>query len=577
MKKVTFRKTLSFFLSLAVIFTAVSVALVSFADGADKTSFAVASDLHYCPPREELEGKVNDDIYWYANRRAAMEDESSFIIDEFLRQCAENDDCQFVLISGDLTDSGRNFADDHRAVAAKLAKFEQETGKQVYVIDGNHDIGENCETTLSIFKEIYADFGYNQAIETDESNCSYTADLDEKYRLIALDSCAPDKSTEDGMSIEKIKWVKEQADKAKEDGKEIILMMHHNLIDHMPLQRIINRNFIVRFHYTTAELFADWGIKFVFTGHEHCSDVSSYTSLLGNVIYDFATTSLSMYPLEYRLISITDEVLEYDTAAIESIDTEALTKAVKGYSDEQISLMNDGLNEYAKGFLKAGITYRLWLSLTMEKMGIEEGSIFYKPVKTLVDRLNELLEMPLCGENSLQSLAKEYNIEIPDSEYKNGWDLATELVAMHYEGEEAYDLESTEVLTLLRAVDLILLDDLSRFNDEILLSAANKILANFGISGIANELTKFFANKYGPVTAGEYLLLAIASPILYEFAFDSDGVNDNKGTLPSYGTVSVSSNISNLAAKLANFVQKVIEYAMLMLKYALRITSHIHM
>ena len=53
-------------------------------------------------------------------------------------------------------------------------------------------------------------------------------------------------------------------------------------------------------------------------------------------------------------------------------------------------------------------------------------------------------------------LAKKYNIDIPDSEYKNAWDLATELVAAHYSGGESFELDSTEVTILLRTVSLIL-------------------------------------------------------------------------------------------------------------------------
>ena len=45
--------------------------------------------IHYTNP--EL---LDDPIFWYANRRAAMENESGFIIDEFLNQCAENDDIE---------------------------------------------------------------------------------------------------------------------------------------------------------------------------------------------------------------------------------------------------------------------------------------------------------------------------------------------------------------------------------------------------------------------------------------------------------------------------------------------------
>ena len=99
------KKTVSVLLSFILLASSFSV--VSFASGGEKTGIAVASDLHYNQPREKLEGDIDDEVYFYANRRAAMEDESGFIIDEFLSQCAENDDVDYVLIPGDLADNGR--------------------------------------------------------------------------------------------------------------------------------------------------------------------------------------------------------------------------------------------------------------------------------------------------------------------------------------------------------------------------------------------------------------------------------------------------------------------------------------
>lgn len=567
------KKFISILLSAVLLVSVISAGFVAFAAD-EELKIAVASDLHFNIPREKLEspsqGTIDDEIYWYANRRAAMDDESGFIIDEFLNQCAEDDSIEYVLISGDLADNGRTIPEEHYTVAEKLAAFEEKSGKDVFIINGNHDFGtgEN-DTKAEDFMRIYADFGYDKAIETDEGTCSYTADLGEKYRLIALDSCDHSKSTEDGLTSDRVDWVKEQADKAKADGRYPILMMHHNLLDHMPLQRILSHDFIIRNHNTTADKFADWGIKFVLTGHEHCSDAAVHTSLKGNKIYDFATTALSMYPLQYRVITFTGDEINYEARTVDSIDTDALTEVVDGYSDEQISLMNAGLNDYAKGFLKKGVEFRLAVSLSMGKIGIEEGEAFYNLVYTAVTGLTDLLEMPLYGEGGVQELAKEYNIDIPDSGYANGWDLATELVSMHYAGEEAYSLDSTEVTMLLRMVDLILLDDLSGVNDEVFLGAANSILSYIGIDSVCGDLTKLGTKVFGPVTAGEYFLLAVASPILYEFAYDSDGVNDNNGTVEGYGADV--SNSSNIIANIRNFFEKLATYFNSFLTYFLRI------
>lgn len=556
------KKFISIILSAVIILSALSASAAALVTEETKElGFAVASDLHYNVPEAELEKTNDDEIFWYANRRAAMENESGLIIDEFLRQCAEDDSIEFVLIPGDLADNGRTVWQEHYDVAKKLADFEEATGKQVYVIPGNHDMGAaDIDFKEENFKEVYAAFGFSEALSSMEDNCSYTADLGDKYRLIALDSNDPSKSTEDGMSFKKIMWVLDEAKKAQEDGRYPILMMHHNLLDHLPMQRIISRNFIVRFHYTTATLFADAGIKLVFSGHEHCSDATSYTTPLGNKIYDFANTALTMYPLQYKVFYINDAEITYRTRTIEKIAAEMLKNTTAGYTDEQISLMNEGLNSYSKGFLKAGIQYRLELSLSMEKMGIAEDSIFYPLVSTAVGELINILRMPLYGENSVQELGKEYNIDIPDSDYKTGWDLATELVSWHYAGEEPFEVQSTEVKILLRTVSLILKDDLSTVNDEIFFAAANELIEMMGMNGnMSKEFTKLTSEIFGGVTAGQYFLVALVSPLLYQFAFDGDNVSDNNGTLQGYGIEMNGRNILNNLSDAANTLMLYIE------------------
>ncbi len=566
------KKIISVLLSIIMILSVVSVGISAAEKEAD-LSFAVASDLHYNAPREELENTITyEPMFWYANRRCAMEDESGYIIDEFLKQCAENKDCQFVLISGDLADNGRTRPEDHRAVAAKLEKFEKETGKPVYVINGNHDAAEDSNTPFALFKEIYHKFGYDEALTKRDSDCSYTADLSEKYRLIALDSNDPSKSTEDGMTRDKINWVHQQVEQCKADGKEPILMMHHNLLDHLPIQRIISRNFIVRNHFSTAERFADWGIKVVLTGHEHCNDAAGYTSLLGNKIYDFATTSLTMFPLAYRFFTFTDDEITYENKTIDTIDYDALVANTKGYTDEMINGMKEDLYEYSKAFLKAGIKYRLGRDMKLEAMDISEDAFYYDIVATAVNDFNELLDMPMYGENSVQKIADGYSIEIPDTDIKTGWDLVGELMAWHYEGEEPFDMTSTpEVTLLLRAAACIVRKDLADVSDVSLFKVANKLLNKNGMDTVGNQITLFLIEQFGSYTALEYLLAAIASPIAYNFAYDDDGVPDNNGTIEGYGTSTTMGNIKNIGKNATDITSKIVLYAKLILGYLVNI------
>lgn len=561
------KKIISLIISILFVFNTVLIS--GFAQDDESIKIAVASDLHYNIAREEIEGDIDDEIFFYANRRAAMEDESGYIIDEFLKQCAENDDVQYVFIAGDLADNGRRLKQEHLDVAKKLSDFEQSSGKPVYVINGNHDTGASEEDiTNDIFREIYYNFGFDEAIDTLEGTLSYTADIGDNYRLIAADSCNPSKSTEDGLTSDRVNWICDMAEKAIDEGRHPILMMHHNLLDHMPLQRILSHNFIVRNHLAVAEKFADAGIKVVITGHEHGSDVTDYTSLKGNKITDFSTTSLTMYPLAYRLMEFSDDIT-YSEVFVDSIDFEKLFDEVGGYTDAQKEFMTSDFREYSKQFFKAGIKYRLSLSLSREKLGIDEDAFYADLVFSAVEGLTDTLNLPLYGEGGLQEKAKEYNILIPDSNYSDGWDLATEIVSYHYAGNEPFTLDSTEVTLLFRIVDFVLLDDLSSVNDEYFLKSANGLLKYLGTETVCKDFTKTASGIFGPVTAGEYFLLAVASPLLYGLAYDRDGIDDNNGVVKGYGTQS--DNSKNILDNLLYKLNKIIENFRLFFGYVLKI------
>lgn len=551
------KKFISILLTISLVFSLCAVSASAAEEKAEVLSYAVASDLHFNFPDEKLEWFSEDPIYGYANRRAAMENESGLIIDEFLNQCAEDDNIQFVLISGDLADNGKGDYTEHTAVAEKLKDFEEKTGKSVYVIPGNHDVcnpSEDDDTDLARFMEIYADFGYDKALVRDLPYASYTADLGEKYRLIALDSNDPSKSTEDGMNEHKVQWVIEQAEQSYKDGRYPILMMHHNLLDHLPMQRLLSHDFIIRNHTLTAERWANAGIKLVFSGHEHCSDATTYVSTTGNTISDFATTSLTMYPLQYRYIEMSEDEIKYEAKTVDEIDTDALLEMIPDYSPDQIDAMNNDLNEYAKNFLKNGVEWRLERGFLDEQLGISPDDIYYGLVRDAIDALNDVLNMPLYGKASAQELGTKYGIEIPDSDYKDGWDVATELVAAHYAGSEDYPLSGRDVTLLMRLVSIILKTELVMVDNTILAQAANAIInSTLGRDKYLIVENYLFGLGYGPISPGEYFLLAIASPLLQSFAND-DNVDDNNGTIDGYGTDNRTENMK------LNFTMSVNEF-----------------
>ena len=572
---VEMKKIIALLIVLSLALTAFAMPVIAAWSIVD-TTFAVASDLHYELQEEELEWFSEDPIFGYANRRAAMENESRYIVDEFLNQCAENKKIEFVLIPGDISNEGRAVKQQHLEIVEKFRKFEQETGKQIYVIHGNHDAGKGekeGETSLSDFREIYYEFGFSEALSTMEGNLSYTADLNEKYRLIASDSCDINRSTGDGMTDDRVEWVIKEAQKAFADGKYPILMMHHNLLDHMPIQGLLSKDFIIRNHISTAEKFANAGIKVVFTGHEHCSDANTYTSSKGNQITDFATTALTMYPLQYRIVEMSDEVIDYDIATIEKIDAEKLLTDVKGYTPEHIAEMNKGLNAYAKKFLKNGVEWRLERGFQDEQLGIDKAAFYYDIVRKAVDALNDILNTPLYGEGGVQERAKANGIEIPDSDYIDGWDVATELVSAHYAGEEDYPLMERDVTILLRTMCLILDTELEMITEEELMTAANAITALYG-STPPDDLAKKLELDLGISHGAQSFLLAIATPLLDCFAND-DEVADNIGSIKGYARIGSADSFINVTQSMQVTMDKIYETLMMILTFVFRGVDYI--
>lgn len=499
-------------------------------------SFAVASDVHYEEPRESIAVEDGDGLYFHANRSCNMPDECPYIIEEFLRQCADDENCRFVLLTGDNCSDGRGKRQDHIAFAKFLSDFEESSGKPVYVIPGNHDIGGGTrpeDTGPAEFKEIYDEFGYEEALTDTDYDASYTADLPGNYRLIALDSVSLTESTEDGMTLRKVMWVCDQARQAKKDGREPILIMHHALLGHMPLHRLISRNFIVRFHNTTANLFASAGIKLVFTGHEHGADAAVHTTPGGKRVYDLATGSLSMYPLTYRYVTLTDGEISYETRSVDKIDAGRLTSEIGGYTGEQKEQIENDLEAYAKGMFAAGFKKRIGRSLSVEDTGLKPGGALYALADAALSGISGILDMPLYGKNSASELAAGYGIILPESGYATGWDLLCDLMSMHYAGGEDLELDGPEVTLFLRLVSLVLKTDLSAVTDAAFELAFSGLSDNTGALP-ASDLIKLGAKIFGPVSPGEKFLLALVSPVIYGFISDG-GIPDNCGTLPGYG------------------------------------------
>lgn len=532
------KKVISIVLAITLILGS-SFTIGVFAQEDEKTTgFAVASDIHYVTPMKTATSTPADEGIktTFNSESDSLYNQSGFIIDEFLAQCAENPECQFVFITGDLATHGRDFASEHEAVAAKFRKFEAETGKQVYVINGNHDNALNGVNGHEEFVSIYHEFGYDEALSTDEGTCSYSVNLNDEYTLVALDTCDERYRVVPNNDLSRMNWAVTQIKKAKAEGRKAIMIMHHNLLEHNPYQKINEKNYVVNTPYSFAGLLADLGVKLVFSGHTHRTNATSYTSFAGNTIYDFSMPSLGNFPAEYKFFNLTDEEINYETKKIEHIDANSLAEICKGYSDEDIALMKNDFQQYTWNKSLADYSQSLSDGISPELLGIEESGALYGKLKLVTDGIKERFNTPIYGENGIQSQAEEYGLEIPQSDYSTLGEALTTAVLKCKIGEKIYSQESDEFNLLIKLLAFSIRKSAAEAADADILADANALLQKIGYSGtVADNLLKDFSEKYGFATAEEKEALSVAFALFGGYCSETDGVENRNGTIPGYG------------------------------------------
>lgn len=546
------KKSLSIILSLTLVLCSCLVLTASAKNDSDEFGFAVASDTHYVHPVKQA-GTTLADEGWVTTFKSGSEsltNQSGFIIDEFLKECAENPKCQFVLITGDLATHGRDYVSEHEAVAAKFRKFEKETGKQVYVINGNHDNAKDMPVDHKKFTEIYHEFGYDEALSTDEGTCSYSANLNDEYTLVALDTCDERYRVVPNNDITRMDWAVKQIKAAKKQGKKVIMIMHHNLLEHNPFQKLNEKNYVVNTPYSFAGLLADLGVKLVFSGHTHCNNVKSYTSFLGNTIYDFSMSSLGNFPAEYKYFNVTDSKISYETKKINHIDADTLAEVCKGFSNEALEMMKNNLQAYTWSMSYREYSEDLRENISPETLGVEESSALYAKLKPVTDTIKEMSDTPIYGKGGIQEQAAAYGLEIPDSEYKTLNDAMTLAMLRCKIGDKRYNLNSNDFTVLIRLLAFTVRKSIAATADSDILSGANEMLGKLGYKGsVADNMLRDFSEKYGFATPEEKEALAIAYGLWGGYFSDVDGVENRDGAIPGYAVKEANENQFIVMAK----------------------------
>lgn len=339
------------------------------------TRFVVISDLHFYDTRLGIEGKAFQE--YLNNDRKLLVLSEEIIATAMEKIAAETAD--FVLVAGDLTKDGEKIC--HTGVARHLQTLV-DSGKQVFVVPGNHDIsnpesvrfiGDTTEPVPSIspaqFKEIYQDFGYGAALAQDPSSLSYVVEPVPGLRILALDSNRYKENKSKGHPIvsgafsqETLAWIETQLQAAKNENKPVIVFQHHGIMEHYPANEKFYEEYLVAGHEKVAALFAQYQVRLVFTGHFHAQDITS--KKLGEwEIFDIETGSLVTAPCPFRMVQL---------QADKSLGTQAL---ITSQFITAIPSLGEKFAGYAADYVFEGTQKLANTSLTKYKVSQDQHSL----------------------------------------------------------------------------------------------------------------------------------------------------------------------------------------------------------
>ena len=554
MERKLFKKTAALLLAAAMLLTALRVSALA-VSGENAVRFAVAADVHLRLPDADLPVHYPEsELYYSCWGSGNQTHESTGLLLQTLTRARENG-AQFVLLCGDLTHYGNET--QHRYFASLLRGFEEESGIRVYVTPGNHDY---YESTPDRFREYYADFGYAEALASDDKTASYTADLPGGYRLIAIDSNDPGKDG-DGLDDRLFSWIGAQAEAAAADGKTPIVMMHHPLLEPIPYASLLMKDFIVRDHEAVAERFAKWGFSYVFTGHEHGNNITWFTGSNGRVVYDILTTSLNSYPMEFRMIDLSEKAMAISMETLDSLDPAYIPP---GYNDAQrVSIMED-YTAYSLGFFKFSVAKKIERVIAPDyiknALGQDSG-VLADAVDIVMPLVAEALNMPFYAEEgeSVASLAAAAGATLPASDYQSLMDLITSLVAVVYRGgEDIPTTKAPEGRIFLIALNTLLKYVLAQAGNRVTQDQLNSIFGVLGFDRLS-RVDLFRWNRAYIIGADcSYTATEAAlSPLLNRFLEDDDVPDRDAVLTPSGAADNDGSRFAALIGKLKAFLGRI--------------------
>ena len=405
----------------------------------EKFKFFVITDPHWFSEKLGAYGEGYEAFMDYEQKCYAETAAINRAANEYLKNSTETDT---ILIAGDLSFNGEK--ESHIEYSKEL-KALKESGKRIFVVTAGHDIEKNPfqyrggerESAEGIkfydLLDYYGEFGYNDAIAFNREHLSYVAQLSEDVRLLVLCN-----DTAEGKNVayddEFLKWIEEQAKKAKADGKMMIAMEHYPVLPGQPVLTLIP-DARQKESKKLIETLADNGVHLIFTGHMHNQSINVVETEKGNKFYDVCTGSLIGCPAFMRLVTIEDE----NTVNIESIPVPEFDWDKKGKSGEEyLQAQFDRMLITLIGGMKDNP------EKVLHKFGAGDKTALYKPLKLV----GKILYTWSVGKVARLFLVKAH----PDIKDERFFDYLVSLVRNMFCGDQPYTEDSPFGETFLKVL-----------------------------------------------------------------------------------------------------------------------------
>lgn len=301
--------------------------------------FYLITDTHFFKNSLGAYGKEYDEFMRFEQKCFAETEAINNAVFDFLKKTEKTDT---VLIAGDLSFNGEK--ESHLGFI-KLLKELKNSGKKIYVITAGHDFNEKCwgysekgkyeveATDRDELFDLYYEFGFQDAIAVDRKHLSYVAQIADGVRLLALNNDGTEE-VRDTFDDEQMEWIKEQAEKAREDGQMMFAMNHFPLLAGQPLFSVIPTA-VQKNASKITDTLADLGVHLVFTGHMHNQSINEKTTSNGNKFFDVCTGSVIASPASMRFVTIeSEDTVDIKTEHIPDFEWDTNGRTCQKYLDD---------------------------------------------------------------------------------------------------------------------------------------------------------------------------------------------------------------------------------------------------